>query len=412
MTVSTLAALLATLWPGAEAAGAPAAFRPQSAHYYLTTAELAQIRAAVKTRPATQTAWAHTKAAADAALARSPSPAPSAGVDYGATGRDGNKKCSGTPRGWACLLYAKGLHDGVDALNLALAFAITGQRSYAMKAKEFLLAWSRTYDRPNPTVSQNIAEPGGFMLKGFMAFDLVQEVFTQSEHVAFRKWAEQFIREGERRADQQVDSPGQADDVFEGDRSNWQRYGNSATFARALAVAAAAVAGDAQLRSALEWNWRHTTRAGNDNGWSALIDGEIIDGTGGETFEGRARNDIGYGLLGSDALLAIADIAKHAGFRHNLFTFTTRRGNSVLSPFAFYGRFLANHTRWPTSDGSFAHKEGTAAGYRAATEIAFKNSSPALRARLGHVVNFGGPAQRGTNSDPYIWLNAALEAGR
>ena len=412
VAASALAALVLALVPRSDAAGASAAFRPQPGHYYLSAAELRQIRAAIATRPAARAAWAHTRSGADAALARSPNPAPSKGADYRATGRDANNQCTGTPSGWACLLYARGLHDGVDALNLGLAYAITGKRSYALKAKEFLLAWARTYDGPNPTVSQNIAEPGGFMLKGFMAFDLVQGVFTQSERAGFRKWAEQFIREGERRADQQADSPGQADNVFEGDRSNWQRYGNSATFARALAVAAAAVAGETQLRSALEWNWSHMTRAGNDNGWSALIDGEIIDGTGGETFEGRARNDIGYGLLGSDALLAVADIAKHAGFRRNLFTFTTRHGNSVLAPFAFYGRFLADYSRWPASDGSFPHKEGTAAAYRAATEIALKNSSPALKARLGRVVNFGGPAQRGANYDPYIWLYAALEGGR
>lgn len=395
--------------PATVAAQAAPAFHPQAGHYYLTAAELRQIRAAVATNPAARVAWAHTKAAADAALSRVPSPAPSAGVDYRATGRDGSNQCSGTPSGWACLLYAKGLHDGVDALNLALAFAVTGQRPYGVKARDFLLAWVRTYDRPNPTVSQNIAEPGGFMLKGFMAFDLVQGVFTKAERAAFRTWAGRFIAVGKERADHQVDSPGLGDQTFEGERSNWQRYGNSATFARALAVAAAAAAGDRQLRSTLEWNWSHTTRAGHDNGWPALIDGEIIDGTGGETFEGRDRNDIGYGLLGSDALLVVADIAKHAGFRRNLFAYTTRGGDSVSSPFAFYGKYLGNERPWPASDKSFSHRDGTAAGYRAASEVALKNGPPALKARLRQVVGFGGPAQRGANYDPYIWLYAGLE---
>jgi len=410
VATGAFAVLLLAPGPGSVAAGAATAFRPQPGHYYLTAAELRQIRAAIATRPAARAAWAHTKAGADGALTRAPAPAPSKGVDYRPTGRDANNQCSGTPSGWACLLYARGLHDGVDALNLGLAFAITGERSYAVKAKEFLLAWARTYDHPNPTVSQNIAEPGGFMLKGFMAFDLVQGAFTEAERAAFKAWAGQFIAVGKERADHQVDSPGLADQTFAGERSNWQRYGNSATYARALAVAAAAVAGDAQLRSTLEWNWRHTTRGGNDNGWASLIDGEIIDGTGGETFEGRGRNDIGYGLLGSNALLVVADIAKHAGFRRDLFAFTTRSGDSVLSPFAFYGKYLSNYSLWPASDGSFAHKEGTASTYRAATEVALRNSPPALKARLRKVVNFGGAAQRGSNYDPYIWLYAGLGA--
>ena len=411
IATSALAALLIRGAPAPGASAAPTAFHPQAGHYFLTAAELRQIRAAVRSTPAVRAAWARTKAAADAALSHPPIPAPSAGVDYRGTGRDANNQCSGKPSGWACLLYAQGLHDGVDALNLGLAFAITGERSYALKAKDFLLAWSQTYDHPNPTVSQNIAEPGGFMLKGFMAFDLVQGVFTAPERAAFRQWAGQFIAVGKERADHQVDAPGLADQTFNGERSNWQRYGNSATFARALAVAAAAVAGESQLRSTLEWNWSHTTPAGHDNGWASLIDGEIIDGTGGETFEGRSRNDVGYGLLGSDALLVVADVAKHAGFRRNLFTFTTPSGDSVVSPFAFYGRYLADYSKWPASDASFPHKEGTASGYRAATEVALKNASPALKARLRRVVNFGGTAQRGSNYDPYIWVYAGLEAG-
>jgi hypothetical protein len=236
-------------------------------------------------------------------------------------------------------------------------------------------------------------------------------VFTEAERAAFKSWAEQFVAVGKERADHQVDAPGLADQTFHGERSNWQRYGNSATFARALAVAAAAVAGERQLRSTLEWNWSHRTAGGRDNGWSALIDGEIIDGTGGETFEGRGRNDIGYGLLGSDALLVVANVAKHAGFRRNLFAFRTPSGDSVLSPFAYYGRYLSDQRPWPSSDGSFSHKEGTAATYRAASEVAFKNAGPALKARLGRVVNFGGPGQRGANYDPYIWVYAALGAG-
>lgn len=406
VVVGTIA-LSALLSPAA--AGPAAAFRPQAGRYYLTDAEIRGIRRAVATRPMVKSSWAHTKAGADAALGRSPNPAPSVGFDYTGTGRDAANKCTGTPSGWACLLYARGIRDGTDALNLALAYAVTGRPAYALKAKEFLLAWARTYDRPNPTVSQNIAEPGGFMLKGFMAFDLVQGTFTASERDGFRRWAKRFVASAESRADHQVDSPGIADVTFEGDTSNWQRYGNSATFSRALAVAAAAAAGPDELRSALAWNWAHRTAGGRDNGWARLVDGEIIDGTGGETFEGRSRNDIGYGLLGSDALLVVADIAKHAGYRQNLFTYKTRGGDSMLSPFAFYAQYLDGRTAWPRSDGSYANSQNVASIYRAATEVALKNATPALRSRLARSVSYGGFAQRGANYDPYVWLYAGLE---
>jgi hypothetical protein len=308
------------------------------------------------------------------------------------------------------LLYARGLHDGVDALNLALAYAVTGDRNYAIQAKGFLFAWVRTYDRPNPTVAHDIAEPAGFMLKGFMAFDLVQGVLTPPERDLFKRWAMQFIADGESRADHQVDSPGLADQTFAGETSNWQRYGNSAAFSRALAVAAAAAVGEAELRSALAWNWSHRTPDGRNNGWSRLIDGEIIDGTGGETFEGRGRNDISYGLLGSDALLVVANIAKHAGFRRDLFTFTTPNGDSVLSPFGFYGSYLADQKPWPRSDGSFGRRENVASIYRAATEVALKNGTPALKSQLRPFVSYGGPDRRGANYDPYVWLYGGLQA--
>jgi hypothetical protein len=387
----------------------PAAkFHPQPGRNYLTDADVRQIRKAVRTQPVAKAAWAQTKAAADAALGHAPNPAPSAGADYSETGRDAAKQCTGTPSGWACLLYARGLHDGLDTLNLARAYAVTGRSAYALKAKEFLLAWARTYNPPNPTVAQDIAEPGGFMLKGFMAFDLVQDVFTAPERSQFTRWAQLFVAEGEARADHQIDAPGLPDQVVGGETSNWQRYGNSQTFSRALAVAAAAVVGGSELRSALAWNWSHRTPGGHDNGWPRLIDGEIIDGTGGETFEGRGRNDISYGLLGSDALLVVADVAKHAGYGRDLFAYTTRRGDSVLSPFAFYGKYLNYRAPWPRSDGAYGRKDSIATIYRAATEVALRNTGPKLRARLAQTVSYGGTTRRGANLDPYVWGYSGL----
>jgi hypothetical protein len=387
-----------------------ARFRAQPGRYYLTDAEVGQIRRAIATSRVVKAAWTQTKAAADAALGDSPNPAPSAGENYSATGRDAANQCSGTPSGWACLLYARGLHDGVDTLNLARAYAVSGNPSYALKAKAFLLAWARTYNPPNPTVGHDIAEPGGFMLKGFLAFDLVKNVFTNAERDEFVRWAHLFVAIGERRADAQVDSPGLAAQTFNGETSNWQSYGNSHAFSRALAVAAAAVVGGRDLQAALAWNWDHTTPGGRDNGWRRLIEGEIIDGTHGETFEGRGRNDISYGLLGSDALLVVADIAKHAGYPRNLFTYTTRRGDSVVSPFAFYGKYLSYSAPWPRSDGAYGRRDNIASIYRAATEVALKNAGPALRSSLSHSVSYGGPAGRGSNFDPYVWLYQGLEA--
>lgn len=388
---------------------AAARFRPQLGRYYLTDDEVRQMRRAIAARPVARIAWAQTKAAADAALRDSPNPAPSVGMTYRDTGRDASNRCTGTPSGWACLLYARGLRDGVDALNLARAYAVSGNRSYASKAKEFLLAWAGTYNPPNPTVGHDIAEPGGFMLKGFLAYDLVKNTFTAGERSEFARWAQLFIPIGERRADQQVDSPGIPPQTFDGETSNWQSYGNSESFSRALAVAAAAVVGGRQLQSALSWNWSHTTPGGHDNGWPRLIEGEIIDGTGGETFEGRGRNDISYGLLGSDALLVVADIAKHAGYSHDLFAYTTHGGDSVLSPFAFYGKYLNQRVPWPPSDGAYGRRENIASIYRAATEVALRNSGRSLRPRLAQSVSYGGPSRRGVNFDPYVWLYDGIE---
>jgi hypothetical protein len=386
-------------------------FRPQRGRYYLTAAEVRQIRTGIRVNPAVREAWNQTKAEADAALTHVPNPAPSEGADYSLTGRDSANQCTGTPSGWACLLYARGLHDGIDTLNLARAYAVTLDRRYARKAKEFLLAWARTYNPPNPTVAHDIAEPGGFMLKGFLAFDLVKGVFSSAERAEFARWAKLFVALGEKRADQQVDLPGLAPQTFNGETSNWQSYGNSQAFSRALAVSAAAVVGGRVFSSALDWNWKHATPGGRDNGWPRLIEGEIIDGTGGETFEGRGRNDISYGLLGSDALLLIADIAQHAGYTRNLFAYTTPNGDSVLSPFAFYGPYLAGATPWPRSDGAYARRDTIGSAYRSATEVALKNAQPLHQAALSRSVNSGGPTRRGSNFDPYIWLYNGLASG-
>jgi hypothetical protein len=99
---------------------------------------------------------------------------------------------------------------------------VTGDRPYAEKAKEFLLAWARTYHRPPPTahIGHMVAEPVGFMIKGFMAYDLIQNVFSPAESKEFREWALQFVVRGNENADFARDEP-------------WIEvapYGNSATW--------------------------------------------------------------------------------------------------------------------------------------------------------------------------------------
>jgi len=417
-TAAVLAGKLAAQ-PDSEATSAtPAAaparvppFRAQPGRFFLTDAEIARIRRTVRRSPWAATAWSRTKALADSALGTTPTPAP-ADADYSESGRDTANTCTGAPSGWYCLLYMRGIHDGQSTLALAEAYAVTGDAKYAAKAKEFLLAWARTYTRPSPTLGHDIADTAGFMLKGFLAYDLVRGAFDAQQRAELQRWAALFVPNAQRRADVQVDFPGIPAQTFNGDTSNWQSWGNSAAYSRALAVAAAAVVGGPALTAALAWNWSHRTQGGRANGWTDLIDGEIVDGTGGQTFEGRGRNDLGYALLGSNALLVIADIAKHAGYRRNLFTYKTPRGNSLLLPYRYYAGYLSGKVPWPKDDGAYAKQTDVAARNRASLEIGAENAPAAWRRSLKAVVSTGGPGTRGANFDPYIWLYNALLASQ
>lgn len=409
-----LAALLAV---AAAAAGADAGSRSTAAdapaaspHYFMSAADVAALRRRVATAAWAKNAFLRTKQVADAALRTSPSPAPADG-DYLPTGYGPDGRCPAQPTsGWACVLYKRGLNDGKSVLSLAQVYAVTGDGAYAAKAREFLLAWARAYDPPPPIIGHDSADTLGFMIKGLLAYDLVSDTFSASDRAAFASWAHRLVPIAMARADSNRDKPGIPDQTVRGDTSNWQSFGGNAALDRTMAVLAAAAAGPSTLAGALDWNWSHRTPHGTDNGWPAFIDGLIVDGTGGQTFEGVARN-IGYGLIATKGLLLIADVAKHVGYKRNLFLSTTSHGNYLLLPFAYYGPYLDFTRPWPQSDSDYANRFEKAGEYRAAAEIAASNALPktALGRLLRRVVAYGG-VQRGANYDAHIYLYGALTA--
>jgi hypothetical protein len=389
-----LAAAVAVLLPaGSEAAAgsrAPAA-QPLKApaidlsgdRYYLSAAEIAQIRKNVATEPWAKVAWRQTLAKADEALGATPHPA-----DPTKNYASSNKDCNASSDGWYCGLFNPGWADGNATRNLALAYVVSGDRRYADKAKEFLLAWERTYHRPPPIsqIGHMIAEPVGFMIKGFMAYDLIQNVFTPAEKLEFRRWAGRFIARGEANSDFARDEPWIAE----------APYGNSATWQRAMAVWAAAVAGKRQLARALDWNWSHRTRLGKRYGWSTLLSGAMTES--GMMVEERVRQSVDYGLFTWHPLALIADVAYHAGYPRNLFTVETKSGKSLELAANYYVPYLGGQKSDPYNDPIDWNQ--TVYGYRAVFELAAKRmpDSPAIRS----LVTSQDPNTRGSDWDPLI----------
>lgn len=383
-------ALAVLVIPGslrAEAAAPDQTLAPQAARFYLSAEEIETMKANIARFEWARGAWEKTKARADEALSATPRP-PDPGKDYA---EKGPVPCEGSQEGWFCGLYLPGLDDGFKVHSLAMAYAITGEHEYGAKAKEFVLAWARVYNPPAERVGHMVAEPVGFMLKGFMAYDLVQDLFTASEQAEVRAWATQFVARGKRQADSARDTPWVPE----------APYGNSATWARALAVTAAAVAGEPQLSATLAWNWEHTTAGGRDYGWNVLLEGTME--TSGQMRDERLRESIGYALYTWHSLALIADVARHAGFEHDLWTAATPSGKSLYQPVVYYAPYLTEQLPDPYGAGDrccYAPYETVLPEYRAAMELAYRAFPDS--SLLAEVVNYGGDAVRGQNYDQHI----------
>lgn len=348
----------------------------------------------VAKKPWAAGAWKRIKEQADNALGASPSPPPPGNFEP-----TGSGPCGDGDDGWFDCLYRPGLADGHRALALARAYAITRQRRYGDKAKEFLLAWTRTYRSPSRTVGHAVAEPVGFLLKGFLAYDLVRDRFSPDERAEFARWAGLFAAEGRRRVESYRDNPW----VVEAP------YGNSATWSRALAVLGAAVVGGEALEQALDWNFRHRTRGGRDGSWDDLLEG-AIETRAGRMTEERVRQSIDYALYTWHGLALIADVARRAGFRPNLFTYRTRSGKSLLIVAGYYEPYLTEKRPMPYAE-RFGPEGDDAlrAEYRAAMELAYRNAPSFKPPR--RIVEFGGPQVRAANYDPHITGYNAVTGG-
>jgi len=360
-----------------------------SGRFYLTPAEIRQMRTNIGRFEWARVAWENTKDRADDALDERPNPADPRG-DYRSPG---SASCKGSDEGWRCGLYGPGLQDGHRARDLALAYAVTGETRYATKAKEFLLAWATEYN-PVPSRSRTghyVAEPVGPTLKMFMAYDLVQATFSARERTIFRDWARQFIAK----------SKSALASTRNKDRTAGP-FGNGAQWQRANVVMAAAVVGGQELRDALAWNWENKD-AGHDNGWLFLMDG-IMDASG-KMREEDHRQSISYALYTWHPLTVIAGVARNAGFQEDLFGANAPGGKSLQLAAEHYAPYLTGREADPYANGSDP-LQSAIREYRAAYELAAR-----LAPRSGEirsVVRAGGPLGRGDNYDPHLTAFNAL----
>ncbi len=373
-----------------------AVFRPEPGRHFLTSVEIAAIKRNIFVHryPWAVGAWHNTLQRADDALAATPQPT------------DPNVDLTD----WDATIFTPGEIDGNHAHNLAVAYAILGDAQYATKAGDFCMAWAQRY-WPLPDSSRighMIAEPGGPVVKLCMAYDLIKATLSSAAQGNFRQWAAAFVPRAMRNVDSSRDQPWVPDVDYGGDVSNPAPYGNSATWQRLMAVWASAVVGGRTLRSTLQWNWQHTTASGRDYGWNNLLEGLIIDGSGGEVVEGRYRSSIEYGHFSWCPLAYIADVAKHAGFAHDLFHSRSHpHGYNVLTPVGFYWKYLLSETvpaqleqtqyagsTWPSA----------ASRWRAFYELLYRNSAsdPRINNLLVRVLAYGGPKQRAANYDVYL----------
>ena len=380
---------------GSRASQAAAA--PPASAWLFSPSEIARMRTNVKSKPWAKLAWQRTLENADGALSAVAHP-PNPRGDY----RDrGDPACPAGPIGWYCGLYLPGLEDGRNARVLAIAYTITGKRAYALKAKEILLAWARTYYPLPPTsmIGHYIAEVGGITLKSFQAYALVQAVFTPAERQDFTRWAAAFVDRGKQQVDGARDSPWVPE----------APWGNSATWARSMAVLAAAVVGGKTLRQTLDWNWAHTTAGGKDYGWKTLIQGAMYPG--GKMVEEDVRQSIFYALFTLQPLMLIADVAHHVGYPRDLWSYRPKPTKGILAAIAHYGPYLQGQTNlFP----SYTEPTGrTPAQIAAANRSVLENAANDVpgSALLQRIVAYGGPDIRGANEDPYVVSFNAITAG-
>jgi Alginate lyase len=316
---------------------------------------------------------------------------------------------------WFNTIYRPGLHDGNAALTLAIANAVGRRAEHAKRAKAICLAWARTY-RPAPPlhkIGHMVAEPVGPVIKLCMAYDLAKPAFSATERTEFSSWAAQFVTRGRTSADYARDHPWVPDVTYGEDRANPAPYGNGATWQRAMAVWAAATVGGETLRSTLEWNFQHMTAGARDYGWDDVLEGLVIDGSGGQVIEDRYRSSVEYGHFSWIPLVLIAELARNVGFRVDLFTYKTRRhGYTIFTPLRYYAPFLSKgsipsaleRTQYGGSSWPM-----TSARWRSAYEVLYRNATdPTAVTTLRRVVNFGGPSRRGDNYDIYVLGYAAL----
>lgn len=373
---------------------------PTRSTLLLSAAELEAVRANVFDRKLAyaRRAWANTLAKAHEAVSRQPAPASPNDVSP-----------------WLDKLFNPGLYDGDAAYNAGLAYLLTGDQDYARAARTICLAWAQTY-RPVPppaAVGHLVAEPVGPVIKLCMAFDLVRPTFTASERATFVSWAAQFVDRAMRNTDDARDNPWVADVSYGGDVSNVAPFGNSATWQRAMAVWSAAIVGGNTLKRALAWNFSHTTRQGKPYGWDDLLEGLIIDGTGGQLVEDRYRTSLEYGNFSWIPLVFIADLARRLHSSYNLFAYATKAHKyTVFTPVAYYGKYLTQDSvpgslegttyggpQWPT----------TAARWRSTYELLYRNATdPKVAAQLAWIVQYGGPNRRGDNYDILMVSYGAL----
>jgi hypothetical protein len=392
-----------TLAVGIRATRAMAAPAAATGSLVLNAAELAQVRSNIfrlKLAHATR-AWKRTLADANNWLGYEPSPTRPETVE---------------PDNWFDSLYHPGLLDGSAAYALGIAYAIGGRREHAERAKAICLAWARTYNPPPPQVRTGhlVAEPVGPVIKLCMAFELTKPVFDSRERSEFTAWAALFVARGKAGTDSARDDPWVPDVTYEGDRTNVAPYGNGATWQRAMAVWAAAATDQSTLRATLDWNLQHRTlKRGLDYGWDDLLEGMVIDGTGGEVCEGRYRSSVHYAHYSWAPLVLIADVSRRAKFRVDLFTYRSRRhGYSVFTPFPYYAHFATSETIAPelerTAYGGSAWPDD-AARWRVVYEVLYRNASePKLVKQLATAVNYGGPVRRGDNYNIYVLGYGAL----
>jgi Alginate lyase len=372
--------------------------------YFLTEAEVARMRRNVDDpgKPWAATAFGRTLEVAGEGLRERPR-APTPTDDYSAR------------EAWHPEVYEPGLRQGRYVWCQALAYAVLGDERYAESAKGFMLEWATTYTWPEgeggPRVGHQVAEPVGFMVKAFLAYDLLREQFSVAERETFEAWASLFVPRGMRQADQARDRP-------------WTPTAavtNGACWARCLAVVAAAVQGGSALREALEWNWSHetpgTTSGGEhfdphdplDYGWKWLIENAMREN--GKMVEEEQRTSVDYALYTWHPLHFIADVDRHVGDRR-LYEFETESGKSLHLVMEYYARYLTEEEGAPYATPSDPDADGTrkfsvaVEAYRAAAEQ-FRNAFPRSPV-LKEIVSTGGNEQRGHNFDPHIVAYGAV----